>query len=353
MDERDKKYYRRITHHKYERKIPYEKEDGSTWIRKCIYNEGYYPLDYLDKKKGNSDYTDDKYFIEDGTKSMKFEFRIYLVVVVAFFAFLAIGKLDLTDSVWQIVTSIFFILILPLSYYSVFHPPYIYIYNRLDGTVSIPRKYGMGYCTIPFNKVKYGTSSSRMGSISLTMMLPKWEFPLRTIGGEPETAISNYVWFMDKNRPLPPGKVFDPYRERDYQCRKAEGFPAPLYESYIKIEEYTSEQMAEAYNGKRVNIETFEREANSIWYDPNIHTDWEEVNYTKGDYDISPLKNEVICYKFADGRIVYCRSTATGNIYQPPTNEKFEKSLMVGGAIKEKIDRPITDKWEERQRDRF
>ena len=50
---------------------------------------------------------------------------------------------------------------------------------------------------------------------------------------------------------------------------------------------------------------------------------------------------------------MYCRSTATGNIYQPPAHEKYEKSLMVGGAIKEKIDTPITDKWEERQRDRY
>jgi len=46
------------------------------------------------------------------------------------------------------------------------------------------------------------------------------------------------VWYMDKNRPLPPGKVFDPYRKRDYERRKAEGFPEPLYESWISIFEY-------------------------------------------------------------------------------------------------------------------
>jgi len=36
------------------------------------------------------------------------------------------------------------------------------------------------------------------------------------------------VWYMDKNRPLPPGTAFDPYREADFQRRKAEGFPKPI-----------------------------------------------------------------------------------------------------------------------------
>jgi hypothetical protein len=43
---------------------------------------------------------------------------------------------------------------------------------------------------------------------------------------------------MDKNRPLPPGKELDPYRQKDYERRKAEGFPKPLYPSNIKIPEW-------------------------------------------------------------------------------------------------------------------
>ncbi|WP_314286608.1 hypothetical protein [Capnocytophaga sputigena] len=41
------------------------------------------------------------------------------------------------------------------------------------------------------------------------------------------------VWYMDKNRPLPPGEAFDPYREKDFHRRKAEGFLPPLYKSNI------------------------------------------------------------------------------------------------------------------------
>ena len=65
----------------------------------------------------------------------------------------------------------------------------------------------------------------------------------RTIAfGNPETAWSFYVWYMDKNRPLPPGDIFDPYRQKDFERRKAEGFPKPLYPSNIPTREATPEQ---------------------------------------------------------------------------------------------------------------
>ena len=53
------------------------------------------------------------------------------------------------------------------------------------------------------------------------------------------------VWYMDKNRPLPPGTAFDPYREADFQRRKAEEFPKPLYKSYIPTPEATRRQQLE------------------------------------------------------------------------------------------------------------
>ena len=53
----------------------------------------------------------------------------------------------------------------------------------------------------------------------------------------PLQSWSFIVWYMDKNRPLPPGKVFDPYRQKDYERRKKEGFPKPLYQSWIATPE--------------------------------------------------------------------------------------------------------------------
>lgn len=40
----------------------------------------------------------------------------------------------------------------------------------------------------------------------------------------------------------PPGTAFDPYRQKDYERRKAEGFPPPLYESKIPTPEYVPER---------------------------------------------------------------------------------------------------------------
>jgi len=53
---------------------------------------------------------------------------------------------------------------------------------------------------------------------------------------------SFYVWYMDKNRPLPPGTALDPYRERDEERRKREGCPLPLYpdlRDQFKMTEWT------------------------------------------------------------------------------------------------------------------
>jgi hypothetical protein len=54
-----------------------------------------------------------------------------------------------------------------------------------------------------------------------------------------------FVWYMDKNRPLPPGSAFDSYREQDFERRKAAGFPKPLYPSDISTPEATAEQQKE------------------------------------------------------------------------------------------------------------
>lgn len=44
-----------------------------------------------------------------------------------------------------------------------------------------------------------------------------------------DMCFAGYVWYMDKNRPLPPNKALDPHRNKDYLRRKSEGFPLPLY----------------------------------------------------------------------------------------------------------------------------
>ena len=60
-----------------------------------------------------------------------------------------------------------------------------------------------------------------------------------------EEGHSIILWYMDKNRPLPPGKEFDPFRKSDFERRKAEGFPPPLFESSFPTPEATDEWQTE------------------------------------------------------------------------------------------------------------
>ena len=66
-----------------------------------------------------------------------------------------------------------------------------------------------------------------------------------SIGTGPAKVLSVMFWYMDPNRPLPPGKIFDPYRKRDFERRRAEGFPLPKIDSRIKTPEATPEQQKE------------------------------------------------------------------------------------------------------------
>ena len=63
--------------------------------------------------------------------------------------------------------------------------------------------------------------------------------------GDFAESISYHTWYMDKNRPLPPGTAFDPYRQKDFDRRKAEGFPKPLYPARFETPEATPQQQAE------------------------------------------------------------------------------------------------------------
>ncbi|SNR14448.1 hypothetical protein [Tenacibaculum jejuense] len=73
----------------------------------------------------------------------------------------------------------------------------------------------------------------------------KFDFLQTITYGNPNEEWSLYVWYMDKNRPLPPGTAFDPYRQKDFERRKKLGFPKPLYPSNIPTPEATKEQQKE------------------------------------------------------------------------------------------------------------
>jgi hypothetical protein len=124
------------------------------------------------------------------------------------------------------------------------------IYHRLKGVLTITRPFRKSV-DISF-KTGYGVrvyTSHRPGLIDTHLSFVSSMKKPRVGGILSELKVDNYwaftVWYMDKNRPLPPGDAFDPYREKDFERRKAEGFPKPLYKSNIPTPEFTKVQQQE------------------------------------------------------------------------------------------------------------
>ena len=125
------------------------------------------------------------------------------------------------------------------------------ILNRRDGLITFDGFLWQDNITMPFNEVEFSFSTGGVnltGAYQLQIMRPNkrvtFAIPIG-IGKNCYKEMFFITWYMDKNRPLPPGELFDPYREADFQRRKAEGFPKPLYPSDIPTPEATPEQQAE------------------------------------------------------------------------------------------------------------
>lgn len=110
------------------------------------------------------------------------------------------------------------------------------VFYRKDGIVSYPlhRDGKIIDCKMPFDKVDFiiGKSSLDADALYIGDVEGLNQNPLITYN-QPHGVWSFIVWYMDCNRPLPLGKVFDSYRTEDYNRRKKNGFLSPLYPSDI------------------------------------------------------------------------------------------------------------------------
>ncbi len=109
--------------------------------------------------------------------------------------------------------------------YYEFRPVKAVIFDRMKGTVTLPGPGILPDRTITFSHIIPGISFGKLVfkySRFLNSGVSVWyEYNL--------DIWSFYVHYMDKNRPLPPGTAFDPYREKDFMRRKSENFPTPMY----------------------------------------------------------------------------------------------------------------------------
>ena len=208
------------------------------------------------------------------------------------------------------------------------------ILDRKNGIFSFPyrlQRYKL-YKT-EFNRaiVYWQGSGGVTGNLGISLIA---QHPDKKVGGADLVAHvsgfrkiwSFYVWYMDKNRPLPPGTAFDPYRQADFERRKSEGFPKPLYRSHIPTPEATPAQQLERERYWKDELEEFTREPESEMYDPQVHKGWVSARWLSDDD--SPTSNTYFKFEFDNGEIIYIKTDESGLGHKPSNDQKFTMTRM-------------------------
>jgi len=104
-----------------------------------------------------------------------------------------------------------FLLTIFFAIYGFTQPQKEHILNRRDGLLTMTGFFWQKNITMPFEKVKFAYSTGGedgMGAFMLQVIRPnKWQtFDLyHMFGGDCYNMMTVITWYMDKNRPLPPG----------------------------------------------------------------------------------------------------------------------------------------------------
>ena len=211
------------------------------------WKRNYFPHIILERPRGKNEMSkengitraDDQFYIVDKSLyigKMYIYFGVFFLVLTFFLSF----TIDANKIPGIFFRVIFFLTGILLIVYQYTHPPKKIILDRLNGIITFPGIFYGKPITMPFDKVLPVSKFNGIGAgESLGFCHHKILATDIDLDYTPKSSWSFIVWYMDKNRSLPPGKVFDPYRKRDYERRKAEGFPEPLYESWIGNPEYS------------------------------------------------------------------------------------------------------------------
>ncbi|QKX04163.1 hypothetical protein HN014_04315 [Aquimarina sp. TRL1] len=241
-------YQRKITHQGYGKaEIGLQKYYHK--VAKNIYGYHFFTFTKEEILKDNYYDLDDKYFKKGTTSKVAplYAGGISLIMVIGFFITLdeKTGWFPIMIFIISLISTIFF----AIYYFTM--PKKEYILSRKDGLITFPGFYWQPNITMRFDDAIFAYSTggdNTIGAFNLQTIRPTkgYTFCLFVIGGaDCYEDMSFITWFMDKNRPLPPGDAFDPYRQQDFERRKAAGFPKPLYFSKVPTPEATPEQQAE------------------------------------------------------------------------------------------------------------
>lgn len=303
--------------------------------------EVFEPLkqEYIDEKRALVGYVDENILkINLNEKSNAIISFIFFFIFTFLFVFIGKDlKEGLTHPVAILVISMLSILCIYFFVKSFIKQKVYIILDRENGTLTFPYRINKykSY-TLSFNEMEAVWKG--IGGSSPDILLVIRSKKNKKIGFTSATAISHirrgliretlsfYVWYMDKNRPLPPGTAFDPYRQKDFERRKAERFLKPLYRSHIPTPEATEEQQKEREQYWKDELEEFTREPHSVLYNPKIHKNWVSARWLNDDD--SSVSNTYFKFEFENEEIVYIKTDENGRGRKPSNDQKYTMTRM-------------------------
>lgn len=157
------------------------------------------------------------------------------------------GRAGLFGEVWSVGTVIvLFPSLLLFGYWAarcLYSPVRVATFDRLRGTVELPAPWFRGWSgrqkiTIDFEREAIITLPAHRER-TIRIKYPDnmfFHFTLGSSSGEGWDCEAFLIWYMDRNRPLPPcGAALDPRRGKDRLRRQGEGFPVPLYPASVDL----------------------------------------------------------------------------------------------------------------------
>ncbi len=199
--------------------------------------------------------------------------KYVILCTVLFFAFLGFAALTENDEGKRSSSIVFFTTSFIGFIYWIYMVRHIEttIFDRKTGLVTIPNILGLPSQKIAMEKVVQGNNldlSNLMGLVNTYTYAGRPIIP----GDLNSEWWSFYVWYMDKNRPLPHGTLFEAYHQKDFFRRRAEGFLPPKYPAYFSISDdrygyvYGSEEFRNQQRLFRINIATaYQKVFKEIW----------------------------------------------------------------------------------------
>ena len=191
---------------------------------------------------------DDEYFIMNEAIAMDTYKHIGLGAFGFLLLYLIVAPLKNLDISFFFSFFLFLVGCLHIIYYYT-HPKKELILDRMHGNITFPNYFYGKPFTMPFKDCLAAWSMKNAGSAPttprLSLLHPNGYTSTDVMGVDILEDWCFMVWYMDKNRPLPPGTAFDEYRQQDFERRKAAGFPEPLFPGDFHTPERTPTQHKE------------------------------------------------------------------------------------------------------------